>query len=129
MIFIIQILYGGACVMMGWWDARDRNRGNYTGMHHTINFATHITAAVLVSIFIKWYAGFIILCLARIIFTTSLNYFSVPRLPIDYVTAEKRPRAITDRIEKSIFGMDGIFPLVIYLVALIVLNIFYAVQN
>lgn len=122
-IYIIEIIYSLVCVLLAWRDKEKINKG--LRIYHAIGGATHITAAVLTSIFFGWWTGFMILLIARIVFNTALNLFR--GLPVDYVST--KPLAITDRIEKSIFGNDGIFPLVIYLVALIVLNIFYAVQN
>jgi hypothetical protein len=46
-------------------------------------------------------------------------------LPIDYVA--RNPKSIVDKFEKSIFGMDGILPKIIYLAIIIALNILYYV--
>jgi len=67
----------------------------------------------------KWQAATCVLLVARVVFTTSLNYFHIPRQPIDYVTAT--PKALTDKLEQLIFGKNGVMPLVLATAILIVL--------
>jgi len=55
----------------------------------------------------------------RVAFDWMLNIFR--KLPLDYVS--KSPKAITDRIEKWIFGDDGFLPKAIYILISIIINV------
>lgn len=61
-----------------------------------------------------------LLCIARIFFNLSYNYFHEPRLSLRYVS--KAPKSILDKAEKFIFG-DGAIALAFYTGLVILLSI------
>lgn len=61
-----------------------------------------------------------LLCVARIFFNLSYNYFHEPRLSLRYIS--KTPRSVLDKAEKFIFG-DGAIALFFYIGLLILLTI------
>lgn len=89
-------------------------------IYHFWNGLLHLSSAVTAAHLFNWQMGICILLVARLFFDVSLNLFR--RLPIDYVSP--KPKSVIDKIEKRIFGNDGIMPKVTYFLTLIALNIF-----
>lgn len=67
----------------------------------------------------NWFPASVLPFIGRLFFDAGLNLMR--GLPLDYVA--KKPRSLIDKIEKAVFGNDGILPKVIYLIIIIVLNI------
>ena len=88
---------------------------------HGINGLIHLIAAAIGWAFWGWPVSVIILCNTRVLFDTCLNLFR--GLPVDYVSP--KPAAIMDKIEKKIFGNNGILPKIIYLVISAIMHVIY----
>lgn len=88
-------------------------------IHHALNGALHLTAAGV----IWWLNGLsdavTLLLLIRIVFDTALNLFR--GLSFDYVS--KKPVSRIDRLEKAVFGSNKVLANIIYLIAVICLQI------
>lgn len=112
---MIPLLYIPFCIFYAWLNARwiSRNRRIY----HGLNGAIHIVAAAVVGWFVVWYHAITVLLIARVAFDWPLNLFR--GLPLGYVSP--KPKSIVDRAEKAVFGLNGILPKVIYIIAIIIL--------
>jgi hypothetical protein len=124
LIFVlIQGLYAPVLIGIAKLNAISIKNGKYKNIKHGWQGALHIALAIACALTFVWYTAFIILCEARVVFNTALNGFR--GLPIDYVTSEKRPASILDRIEKRVFGMNGWLPLLIYFISWVGINLIY----
>lgn len=113
---ILLISYIPFCIALAWLnyyliEVKDKR------IYHSINGAIHILAAAAGWYLFSWEVGVAILFIARLFFDVSLNLFRGK--PVDYVSPS--PKSIVDKLEKKIFGQDGITPKIIYTICLIVL--------
>lgn len=115
----LQIGYCVFCVVLA--AANADMIGDGKKINHFWNGLWHFIAATLGTIFWGWMVGVIILCEARVVFDSSLNLMR--GLPIDYVSI--KPASIVDKVEKRIFGMNGILPKLMYLLIAGILNFIY----
>lgn len=88
-------------------------------IYHGLNGLLHISFAVVALFFLSWQVAIASLMIGRVTFDTALNLFR--GLPIGYVPF--KPKSIVDRVEKSVFGYNGIAPKIIYIVAAIIILI------
>lgn len=117
---IIQLIYIAFCLALAWYNYRrilfDKR------IYHGINGALHLAFwGVVVIITKSWFPVVVLPFLGRVFFDAALN--AMRRLPLNYVA--KNPKSIVDKVEKSVFGNDGILPKVVYLGLAIALNIIY----
>lgn len=113
---MFHILYGLFCVGFayanhGWIKIDLRIR-------HFVNGILHGAVAVWCYLTFGWASAVSALLIARICFDFALNLFR--GLPLDYVP--KNPKSIADKLEKWVFGNDGLTPKIIYLFLFIVIN-------
>lgn len=73
-------------------------------IYHGINGAIHLTIAGLFWYYSDLCHALAALCIARVLFDWSLNLFR--GLPLDYLPS--KPKSIADRIEKELFGGNGL---------------------
>lgn len=90
----------------------------YHGLNGLLHLACWITVFLLTR---NWILVAILPFVARLFFDVMLNLMR--GLPINYVP--KYPKSIADKVEKKIFGLDGLTPKAIYLIVIITLNIIY----
>jgi hypothetical protein len=112
---LIVFLYGLFCVFFAYLN--ERWIAKRIKIKHFLNGLLHGTVAIIVGWTTEWKFGLSILIMARLVFDTSLNLLR--GLKIGYVSPD--PKSIVDRVEKYIFGNDGITPKILYLVSLIML--------
>lgn len=91
---------------------------------HGINFGAYALFVAFLCWVTHWNIGVIILFCVSAFCNRNLS-FDIPlnirrRLPFDYVTKAKPPKAILDRIEIRIFGYNGRAPLFVYAVVWVV---------
>lgn len=117
---IIEATYIIFCLLLAYYN---RRRILYDKViHHGLNALLHAVAWGIVLLITKsWFPAVVLPFLGRLFFDAALNVFR--RLPVDYVA--RSPKSIIDKVEKSIFGNDGILPKILYLIIIIVLNIIY----
>jgi hypothetical protein len=113
----IEIIYGLWCVLFAYINAQWIKDGKR--IQHGWNGALHLLIAGIAFVLFGWAAGLILLLNTRVIFDTTLNYFR--GLPLGYVSL--KPKSIIDKLEKFVFGTDGITPKIIYVVISVVLHI------
>jgi hypothetical protein len=90
-------------------------------VYHALNGLVHIACWVAVYLITKNFVLVAILpFIARLFFDVMLNLMR--GLPINYVP--KNPKSIADKVEKKVFGMDGLTPKAIYFIIIVVLNFF-----
>jgi hypothetical protein len=116
-MLVFQIIYASFCIVLAYFNAYLIKKGKH--IYHFWNGLLHIAAAVAGIYFFNWQTGFAILFIARVFFDWSLSIFR--GLPLAYVSP--KPLSKVDQIEKSIFGLNGILPKIIYIVFIVVLNI------
>lgn len=95
-------------------------------VYHGLNGMLHL--AVWIAVFFTMKSLLLTLSLpfvARVFFDTSLNLWR--GLPLDYVP--KNPKSRADKIEKEIFGNNGLLPKIIWLLIITALLIIYHGQN
>jgi len=80
-------------------------------IHHWLNALFHLSYAFALFYFIEIRVAVSFLLLVNVVFNTTLNLMR--GLPIDYVPT--KPKALTDRIERALFGNNGIIPKIIYI--------------
>jgi|SRR3990167_788485 len=122
-MILFEIVYIVFCIALASVNAiyiKDGKR-----IYHGINGALHLIAAAGCGYLFGWWTSAVILCNTRAVFDTLLNLFR--GLPFDYVPS--KPKSVIDKIEKCIFGNNGILPKVIYTTISITLNIVYYVTN
>lgn len=117
---VIEALYIIFCLLLAYINKRlivydKRVKHGINGLLHAVFWS------VVLLITRSWFPACVLPFLGRLFFDASLNIMR--GLPIDYVA--KNPKSIIDKFEKSVFGYDGILPKVIYLIIIIILNIFY----
>ena len=120
-MIVFEILYIIFCIILSKINSDLIKDGKK--IYHWLNGLIHLTAAFIFGWLYWWPGVIIILCNSRVFFDALLNVFR--GLPLDYVPL--KPTALTDKIEKKIFGMNGILPKVIYLSISIALNIIYLI--
>src|SRR5690349_18470391 len=103
--YIINLLL---CVWMAARDAQALKDGGK--IKHAINGAVHLITGLLVGVFYGWPHGIAWLCECAVVFDVSLSLFR--GLHPFYVSPN--PKSWKDRIEKSMFGMNGFLPKLIY---------------
>lgn len=97
---------------------------NHKRIAHGINFGVYALFVAFLCCVTHWNLGVItLLCVSA--FCNRQLSFDIPlnirrRLPWDYVTKAKPPKAILDRIEIRIFGYNGRAPVVVYAVVWVV---------
>lgn len=96
-----------------------------TRIRHAINGVFAGSYILFFSIEISWMLGLILLVEARLIFDTFLNIFRFIKscgliAAINYVPYQ--PKSIIDKMEKKVFGYNGIAPKIVYLLIVIGLN-------
>ncbi|HRP30428.1 MAG TPA: hypothetical protein PKV73_00985 [Agriterribacter sp.] len=120
-MLIYQILYAAFCIWFAYqnkkWIAKDKK------ILHGWNGLIHIAAALVAWWLFNWCMFIIILCEARIVFDVSLNKFR--GLEFDYVPI--KPKSIVDRMERKIFGEDGVSPKIVYAFFALGFNVIYFV--
>lgn len=123
---MIALCYIPFCIWFGYINAQwieykvNWNLPKKKMIKHFFNWVIHVVAGGICYWITKDWIDIICVALTtRIVFTTALNYFHIPRQPIDYVT--KTPRSWTDIVEQKIFGRDGMTPLILYTAVLIIL--------
>lgn len=117
---IIESIYIIFCLLLAWFNKRrivyDKR------IYHGVNALIHAGLWLAVLLITKsWFPACVLPFIGRLFFDAALNVMR--RLPLDYVA--RYPKSIIDKVEKSIFGMDGVLPKIIYLIIIIVLNILY----
>lgn len=112
---MIALLYIPFCLFFAWLNAWRIKNGKR--IYHGLNGTIHLIVAGLVGWFWEWNYGIAILFITRVFFDWSLNLFR--GLPLGYVSIN--PKSIIDRIEKRIFGTDGITPKIVYLLMIVIL--------
>lgn len=83
-------------------------------IRHGINFAVHgivVGACMWIWHLNLWFILFAF-CNRQLTFDIPLNLKR--HLPWDYVTKERPPKAVMDRIEVRVFGYDGRTPIIFY---------------
>jgi hypothetical protein len=93
---------------------------NDAGFRHWANAIAHLSASVFVGLHWGWLYGFAILFEVRAIFDGTLSLFR--GLSFDYVSP--KPSSFFDKVEKKIFGMNGMLPKIIYISVAIAINIY-----
>ena len=120
---MIVLLYIPIAVLLGWYNAHlvntwvDWSKGRK--IKHFWNGVVHCTFAAIVWIFTDFKTGLAIFPIARIFFNESYNFFHIPRQSIGYTSLE--PKSILDKIEQKLFNKDGITPLIIYAMIIVIL--------
>lgn len=118
-MIIYELLYIVACVIMA--KINQVHIKQDKTIHHWMNGLIHITFASIAAFLFWWGCFFIILLNARTFFDGFLSYFRFGRF--NYVSL--KPKSWVDRLEKSVFGMDGYTPKIIYIFISVVLNLIY----
>jgi len=116
MSVIYQILNALICGGMACIDA-DRI---YAGkkINHWVNGLIHIAIAAGAFFVFDWKISLAILFQSRVVFDVALNLFR--GLGIGYVSI--KPASVIDRMEKKLFGSDGVTPKIVYLFTSVILN-------
>jgi hypothetical protein len=117
---MIQAIYIVFCLLLAYVNKR---RIAYDKViNHPLNACFHLAFWIVVVIITRsWFPVAVLPFEGRLFFDTGLNIMR--HLPIDYVS--RTPKSYVDRFEKSVFGMDGILPKILYLIIIIVLNVIY----
>ncbi|HEX7906220.1 MAG TPA: hypothetical protein VF487_20240 [Chitinophagaceae bacterium] len=89
-------------------------------IRHGINGIFGVATSLYFGLAVYWLLGLSMLFIARLFFDSFLSLLRFQR--INYVSL--KPKSIIDQVEKFVFGMDGYTPKIIYLIVIIVLNIF-----
>lgn len=113
---IYQILYALFCILFAWINRNMINNGKK--IRHGVNGLIHLCIAAFIAYKTNIWSGVASLFLARVVFDWSLNLFRFGQ--IDYVPLN--PKSIIDKIEKRLFGLDGVTPKLVYLFIWVVLN-------
>lgn len=119
MVIIVQILYVLFCIglaYINWLIIRSNER-----VYHGVNGAVHVLFWLAAYLATKeWLLLIILPILGRFVFDAALNTFR--HYPLGYVS--KTPKSIVDKLEQGLFGNDGYWPKVSYLISVIILNLF-----
>lgn len=116
-MILYQILYAVFCIGFAYLNSYLIGKGKR--IYHGLNGLLHIAVSVCGFLFFNWQTAISCLFVGRLFFDWFLILFR--RLPLGYVP--KSPKAIADKIEKKIFGMNGVLPKVIYAAIIIVVNL------
>ncbi len=110
------IIFTIANIVMAFVDSRKINKGKW--VKHGINGALYIAiVAIPYFIFNNWWLVGALLFNRLLVFNIALSLFR--GLKWDYITPEKPPKAITDKLAKMVFGMNGKLMYGVYLVIFI----------
>lgn len=120
MNYIPEIAYAIWCVFWAYANYRAIVFAN-ENILHGINGLCHLSICIYFWIVIHWTIGLAMFFYGRSIFDTCLNWFRMGWRNIGYVP--KNPKSITDKMEKKVFGKNGILPKVLYIVIAIILNL------
>lgn len=115
---LIALLYIPILLILAWYNAVLIRKGKR--IYHFWNGLLHCVVAGGVWVLDSWQSGLAVLFIARVVFDTALNLMR--GLPIDYVP--KDPKSIVDKLEKKVFGNNGIIPKIIYIIIIAALLIF-----
>lgn len=88
-------------------------------IYHGLNGALHLAAAAGAWFVFGWEVAVALLLLVRATFDTALNL--ARGKAVDYVS--QKPKSIVDKIERAVFGNNGILPKLIYVAAAITLDL------
>lgn len=101
--------YGAFCIgfaaLNAYWIRKDKR------ILHGLNGLAHALIIGFCGYTIDWFIVIPMLFQGRLMFDVALNLFRGKEF--DYVP--ENPKSIIDKIEKKVFGEDGVFPKVIYL--------------
>jgi hypothetical protein len=116
---IYELIYLFVCIALAYVNYRiiiaDKR------VYHALNGLVHIACWITVYLITRnWVLVAILPFIARLFFDVMLNLMR--GLPINYVP--KNPKSIADKVEKQVFGQDGLTPKAIYLAIIIILNFF-----
>lgn len=115
---IFEVLYIVFCLILAFVNSKIIKADK--PIYHGINGALHIACWCLVAWKTSsWFPVVIMPFIGRLFFDVALNLMRGKAL--DYVSL--KPRAVADKVEKSIFGMNAKLPKVIYLVVIVVVNL------
>ncbi len=117
---LLQTIYVGWVVWFAFLNKKWIDDG--WRIRHAVNGVAHLIAAFVAYLNFGWPIAIAILFIVATFFDGFLSMFR--GLSFDYVSP--KPMSIKDRIEKRIFGMNGILPKLIYLIVATLLNFYYA---
>jgi hypothetical protein len=121
---VVEGVYIVFCLLLAY--ANQRRISYDLVIYHGINGLLHAIFWVVALIITKsWFPACVLPFLGRLFFDAGLNVMR--HLPLDYVA--RNPKSWIDKIEKSIFGNDGILPKLIYLIIIIGLNVLHYVTT
>lgn len=116
-ILLPQVIYALFCIFFAYANYRVIEVLNQK-IRHGINGIFGIVTSIY--FFTQhWEIGLSILFIGRLFFDSSLSLFRGKKL--GYVSPN--PISIIDRVEKRIFGNNGLLPKITYLIIIILLNI------
>lgn len=107
-MIIYELLYGLITVVFALLNKEWIEDG--LKIKHGLNGLIHLVVASVGWVFWGFLCFWIILLNTRVIFDLSLNLFR--GLPLGYVSP--KPASIIDKLEKKVFGNDGLKPKLIY---------------
>jgi len=116
MSILFQIINAIICFCMAYIDKEKMDDGYEP--NHAVNGLIHIVFVGLAAFAFNPYIGAAILFESRLVFDSSLSLLR--RLGIGYVSPN--PKSKIDRLEKWVFGNDGITPKILYIIIAFVLN-------
>lgn len=124
---MIALAYIPVCVFLGWLNAYLVEKKGAPGkkkiIRHFWNGLLHCVAAGLVYLKTKdWKDAAALLCIARLFFNESYNYFHIPRHPLGYIS--KTSKSIIDRIQYWLASKQRVVPVIILIIAIAALLIF-----
>lgn len=119
------IAYGLLCIF--WALANARGIDANVWILHGANFVIHVCTVLYFGLTVHWALGLAMFFEGRLFFDTALSLFRFGWKRIGYVPA--KPKSNTDKLEKAVFGNNGILPKVIYALCFIVCLIVYANQK
>jgi hypothetical protein len=111
---IALIIYIAVCIFLAWDNAQLIKKGRR--IYHALNGLIHLTGWALIVSFQGWEYLFILPFVARLAFDMSLALFR--GLDPGYVA--DKPKSIADKLEKFIFGEDGITPKLLWFFFIVV---------
>jgi peptidoglycan/LPS O-acetylase OafA/YrhL len=123
---LIALFYIPIAIALGWLNAHLVEKKGAPGkkkiIKHFWNGLLHCGAAIGVySITMDWKDAAATLCIARLFFNESYNYFHIPRHPLGYIS--KTSKSVIDRIQYWLASKQRIVPVVILIIAIVTLLI------
>jgi hypothetical protein len=125
---VVEIFYIAFCLILAYYNKKRISKDKH--INHGYNGAMHIACWVIAGFIFYFTVGLrawpLLLALpfiGRDFFDASLNLMRFGISGIGYVPL--KPRSFVDKIEKSIFGLNGLLPKIIWLIVAISLNILY----